>query len=68
MRERSGYPDMVLNINGTFYFTKELALNLSRALPGRSRLRPHPGHHAADALLVGAALAYDTPKFGFQAR
>ena len=64
--ERSGYPDMVLNLNGTFFFTKEIALNLSGAYQEEVPSGRIKDITLPDALLVGAALVYDAPKFSFR--
>jgi outer membrane receptor protein involved in Fe transport len=64
--ERSGYPDMVLNTNGTFYFTKEIALNLSLAYQEEVDSGRIHDITLPDAFLVGAAVVYDTPKLAFR--
>lgn len=64
--ERSGYPDMVLNTNGTFFFNKEFALNLSIAYQEEVASGRIKDITLPDALIVGAALVYDAPKFAFR--
>src|SRR5690606_30620466 len=64
--ERSGYPDMVLNTNGTFFFNKEFALNLSIAYQEEVASGRIEDLTLPDALIVGAALVYDAPKFAFR--
>lgn len=61
--ERSGYPDVVLNLNGTYFLTDALALHLttvyqSEAPSGRIRDIILP-----EALIVGAAIVYDAPQW-----
>lgn len=63
---RSGYPEMVLNTNGTFYFTKEVAVNLSVAYQEETDSGRIHNITLPDALLVGAAVVYDTPKLAFR--
>ena len=65
--ERSGYPDMVLNLNGTFFFTKDLALNLSTSYQEEVASGRIKDITLPSAVLVGASLAYDTPAVRFQA-
>lgn len=64
--ERSGYPDMVLNTNGTFYLTKEVAFNLSLAYQEETDSGRIHDITLPNAFLVGAALVYDTPKLAFR--
>jgi iron complex outermembrane receptor protein len=64
--ERSGYPDMVLNMNGTFFFTKELSMNLSASYQEEVASGRIKDIVLPSAFLVGGSLAYDTPKFTFK--
>lgn len=64
--ERSGYPDMVLNTNATFYFTKEIACNLSLAYQEEVPSGRIKDITLPDAFLVGAAVVYDTPRLAFR--
>jgi outer membrane receptor protein involved in Fe transport len=64
--ERSGYPDMVLNLNGTFFITKDLAFNLSTSYQEEVASGRIKDITLPSAVLVGVSLAYDTPRFGFK--
>jgi iron complex outermembrane recepter protein len=64
--ERSGYPDMVLNLNGTFFITEDLALNLSTSYQEEVASGRIKDITLPSAVLVGASLAYDTERFGFK--
>ncbi len=63
---RSGYPDMVLNANSSFFFTKELAVNLSLSYQEEVASGRIKDITLPDAFLVGASLVYDTPRFSFK--
>ena len=65
--ERSGYPDMVLNTNGTFYFTKEVALQ-PVGVPTRRKCRRDASRTSRYPMLCssGAAVVYDTPSLAFR--
>jgi iron complex outermembrane receptor protein len=64
--ERSGYPDMVLNLNGTFFFSKELSLNLSTSYQEEVASGRIKDVTLPSAFLVGASISYDTPRFAFR--
>jgi iron complex outermembrane recepter protein len=60
---RAGYPEKVFNLNGTFFFTRALAVNLSanyqqEVASGRIRDIVLP-----DAKILGAALIYDSARW-----
>jgi iron complex outermembrane recepter protein len=64
--KRPGYPDTVLNLNGTFFFTKELSLNCSTSYQGATYTGRIRDIVLPSAILVGASLNYDAGRFGFR--
>ena len=60
---RSGYPQMVLNLNGTFFFTENLSMNLSGSYQEEVPSGRIKDITLPDAKIVGAALVYDTKTF-----
>jgi iron complex outermembrane receptor protein len=62
--ERTGYPDIVLNLNATWFFNKALALNVSSIYQGEAASGRLRDITLPDAAIVDLALIYDTPRWG----
>lgn len=62
--KRSGYPDIVLNLNGTYLWDNGWALNVSTAYQEAVPSGRIKDIMLPSATIVGAALVYDSPKFG----
>jgi outer membrane receptor protein involved in Fe transport len=56
----------VLNLNGTFFFTKELSLNASTSYQGATYTGRIRDVTLPSAIVVGASLNYDAGRFAFR--